>query len=96
MIGCFKCNKQFTYKQILRSLMVFKYRPIPCLSCNQQYEVSLGSRLIFALLAIALPYVARQWLLNMESVFYIIVQLMWGIGILLLLPYFIKIKPQVK
>lgn len=51
MQKCEKCNNQFSWSQIYKSLGL--YRPIQCKQCNTPHRITFASRIILSLLVVA-------------------------------------------
>lgn len=87
---CVKCEKKFSYKEILKAAVSYK---TSCEICKQEYKVTNLSRLIIAIL-VALPLFFQNYLINTFDYYIIILYVLYCISIALISPIFIRITDK--
>lgn len=92
MLKCEKCQRKFTYKEILKSQKRFK--EIKCTKCSQKYVIKWYSRLITSII-ITLPIFFVYELIDIMDIFILVAYPVWFVFILALMPLFHKYNTKI-
>ncbi|MCA0987338.1 TIGR04104 family putative zinc finger protein [Guptibacillus algicola] len=94
MPQCHVCHNTFSWEAVQKA-MFFAYRPIVCEECGTVNQVTFGSRILVAILSVV-PigllgmFVTATSTLSTSTT--IVVAILYAIGMLLALPYFVKYR----
>lgn len=87
---CQKCSKEFTWKEIQKSLL-WGYKPISCSSCRSTHEISFLSRIGLVLFTTAIPMLlVFNPLMDIRLEFEVAMYLAWVVIVVCIAPLFVR------
>ncbi|WP_169744132.1 TIGR04104 family putative zinc finger protein [Paenibacillus wynnii] len=93
MQQCLNCDKKFKYKQIMRSSM-YGYKPIVCSHCGETHAVTLDSRIRIAIVIVAFPMVATQFIWGNFKYERVLFYILTIIPLVFMVPFLMKYRKK--